>query len=220
MKIWTLMALLLVATAARASSRVERRTNQALDVVQVQDVTSPQSVSIQVEYTTSATPPNAVAVTSEVSVANDTIDRPANGFYAGLAVLYTPGSGKTITGLTAETTYYAVPSDADHFKLAASTALALAGTTIDLTAVSASGSYSFKPRALLTRGGTGFRWEGSNDGSTFYDLTSSAVSSVTYSSGGGQLWSFASYPYAYLRAAFTGTAFGGIDYVFTTNGGR
>lgn len=222
MRYLILAALMSVALGAKAAPEAEVAVvgqvfdfNHDIDVSQYKNL-----LSVQAQYSPTTIPAAAVVVTSNVILTDDYIYKIANGAFLGMAVLYTPGSGKTITGLTAETTYYAIPRDANTFKLAASTTLAAAGTAIDLTAVTASGSYTFKPLALITRSQIGFQWQASNDGTNYQDLTTATFSSVTYSAAGGTLWTLTPYAYHYLRLRFLGPSAGGIDLTATLHGVR
>jgi hypothetical protein len=55
-----------------------------------------------------------------------------------------------------------------------------------------------------------FKWEGSNDDSNWYDLTST-ISSVTYSSADNTLWDIGEVDYRYLRINYTGPTRGGLS---------
>ncbi len=145
---------------------------------------------------------------SEVSLANDTLTETAHGLSLGLAVLYSTSASKVITGLNSQTTYYIIPVDANSFQVAASSTLAVAGTEIDLTAVSGGGTYVFTPLAFASGPLDGFKYQGSNDGTTFYDLS---VTSGPYQSDSGLLSSFTDYAYKYLRFKYTQPNRGGIN---------
>ncbi len=55
------------------------------------------------------------------------------GYVTGTELYYRANAGTAIAGLTDETKYYAISVDATHIKFAATKALAVAGTAIDLT---------------------------------------------------------------------------------------
>jgi hypothetical protein len=155
--------------------------------------------------------PSKLAVTggssSDINVAADSFTEASHGFSTGLALLYTTVSGTAPTGLTDQTTYYAIPVNANSFQLSDTSTGAVAGLEIDITAVTGSGSFTFAPLSFVA-GSTGFKWQGSNDGTNFVDLS---VSSVTYSADGNALWSFTDYAYKLIRFFFTAPTSGGMD---------
>lgn len=146
-------------------------------------------------------------VASDIDVAADSITEEDHGFSVGLPVLYAEVSGTSPTGLTDATTYYAIPLTENTFQLADVSTNAVAGTEIDITAVTGSGSFTITPIAF-SAGSAGFKWQGSNDGTNFVDID---ITSVTYSADGNDLWNYADYAYKYIRFNYTGTTYGGID---------
>lgn len=146
---------------------------------------------------------------SDVNVAGDYITEAAHGHPLGLAVLYSTGSNKTIGGLTDQTTYYVIPRDADTLQLASSLANAEAGTEIDLTSAE-DATFTLKPLAFASAANDGFKWQGSNDGETFYDLS---TSSAPYHSDSGVLTQFVDYAGKFLRIVFTKPTNGAISMV-------
>lgn len=71
---------------------------------------------------------------SDVNDSDETIEITGHGFIAsGAPVVYTEGSGNTITNLTDAATYYVIYDTADKIKLATSEANALLGTAINIT---------------------------------------------------------------------------------------
>lgn len=150
-------------------------------------------------------------VATAINIAADTFTKAAHGLTTGMGVLFSTGNAKTVTGLTNQTTYYAIPIDANTFKLASTAANALAGTAIDITATQDGATHTLAPIAF-TKGSAGFEWRGSNDGVTFYSLPLSvSVGSVTYASPSGQLFTFTDYAYRYLQMNYTGPTWGGIN---------
>jgi flagellin len=77
---------------------------------------------------------NASPVTDSTS---DTFNIAAHGFSTGDAVVYSNGSGDAVGGLTSGTTYYVIKTSNDSFKLASSSANALASppVPIDITSL-------------------------------------------------------------------------------------
>ncbi len=160
----------------------------------------------------------AGGVAPDFSIATDVFTKAAHGLSTGMSVVFSTGSNKTVGGLTHGTTYYAIPINANTFKLASSAANAIAGTAIDLTSVQDGATHALTP-SIFSVGSAGFDWRGSNDGSTFYALPiGTALSSVTYSTPNGQLFTFTDYAYKYLQLSFTGPTRGGITVTATING--
>lgn len=88
-------------------------------------------------------------VDGEVDDVNDSIAETAHGYLTGLQGQLTT-SGTLPAGLSTSTNYYVIKVDADNYKLAASRALADAGTAVDITSASGGGTHTFTP----TAGGT------------------------------------------------------------------
>jgi hypothetical protein len=148
------------------------------------------------------------------------ISLPAHGFTLGLPVLYSVGSGAAvISGLTGETTYYAIPVDANTVQLASSANNAVAGTAIVLASsstVTAAKSYTLAPLPWVA-GSAGFDWETSPDNTTWTPI---ATSSVTFSNGGAgsMAWTFNGLAPRYLSLNVTGPTAGGLKLAVTANG--
>lgn len=170
---------------------------------------------------TSYLTPSKLAVTggsaSDISVSGDSFTEASHGFSTGLALLYTTVSGTAPTGLTDQTTYYAIPVNANSFQLSDTSTGAVAGLAINITAVTGGGSFTFAPIAF-SAGSAGYYWSGSNDGTTYVDLSGTSiggvtVSSMTYSVDGDAnvLYNFTDYPYRYIKINYTGPTYGGID---------
>lgn len=120
----------------------------------------------------------------------------AQGVYIGATVP---------TGLSAGTTYFAIPvAYGTSFKLATTAANAVAGTAIDISTTAAgSGSYTLTA-STYTAGSAGFNWQSSNDNTNW--LTLPSISSVTIPGSGVTTigWDFGTLNYRYLRLNFTG----------------
>ena len=145
------------------------------------------------------------------SAASNTIQIASHGFPLGLPLLYTQGAA--IGGLTTGTTYYAVPVDANTIKVASSSVLAIAGTTVDITVQRAqltANTYTLAPLAMAASNASA-KWQYSNDGTNYLDVPTVAsifVSSATASTYAG--WDFGVFDYRYIRLSVTGPAQGGI----------
>ena len=153
-------------------------------------------------------------VAATYSATNDTITK-ANTFSLALPVLYSQGTN-AISGLTDQTTYYAIPvSNLSVFKLATSKVNAIAGTAVDFTiqlASAAASTYTLTP--LEQAGSPAYTWQASNDNSNYFTLVSSATTASTVSISAGadvvNNWNFGDYPWKYLRMNVTGPTQGGI----------
>lgn len=157
--------------------------------------------------------PNGAA--SDVDLTNDIITKASHGFTTGLRVLLATTVGTAPTGLTTGTTYYAIKVNDDRYKLATSSTNAVAGTAVDITAVTNNSTANVTPLALSLAAGNGFYWEASNNGTNFTTLTGVSIngvtnSSFTYSAAGNSIWDFGQLGYKYLRINFTPPTAGGI----------
>lgn len=170
-----------------------------------------------VEYPLTTSKPTVVAVSSAVMAdgvaatvfVDDTITIKDTDFTLGLPVLLT-GSDLP-SGLTADTTYYVYKVDDDTIKLSSSSAEALAGTTVNITAVDldqTAATYTLTP--LPIDGAPGFAWQKSNDGIGWADIDTSSVT-MSYAAGGTHaFWDFDNYNFRWLRLNVTGPDAGGV----------
>lgn len=162
-------------------------------------------------------------VTPAFTLASSLFSVPSHGLTLALPVLYsgTPAIGGLATG----TTYYAVPVDANSFKLAKFSTSAVAG--IDLVVITSTNTqltqdtYTLAPLGIS--GIPSFKWQVSNDNSNWNDL---AVSSVTMGSTGtayatpptSTFWSFGYIGARYLRLNAVAPTTGGIKLTVTVIG--
>lgn len=152
----------------------------------------------------------AVGGASDLDIATDIFSKIAHGFTTGIQVILNapPTSVTAPTGLTNGTTYYVIKLNEDRYKLATTSTTAVAGTAINITALTSTNNAEIiKPLALAVGANNGFKWQASNDNSNFSDLS---VSSVTYSAAGNTLWDFGTFAYKYLRLVFVQPTSGGI----------
>lgn len=147
--------------------------------------------------------------TTDVSLTGDTFYEPSHGFGEGLAVVLSTAAGSAPTGLAIKTTYYVIPIDTNYFQLADSSTMAVAGSEIDITAVAGESSFNIRPIAL-TVGPAAFTWKASNDGTNFTVLNIT-TNTVLYTTPTNTVWDLGEYAYKYLRIAFTGPTWGGIN---------
>lgn len=82
-------------------------------------------------------------VDADVTVGTDVIAETGHGFQtADGPVMLTNVGGALPTGLAVDTNYWIIRVDADNIKLAATRALAIAGTAVDITAAAGSGTHT------------------------------------------------------------------------------
>lgn len=152
---------------------------------------------------------------SDVST-DDSFTQTSHGFNTGLKVLFQKTSGTDPTGLTSGTTYYVIKVNDNSYKLASSSTNAVAGTAVDITALTGSGSFGNTPLALVA-GSAGCKWQASNDSvvSTWKDVN---TSSVTYTAAGTTFWDFGQFNAKYLRLNCVGPTSGAILWNVTVYG--
>lgn len=141
-----------------------------------------------------------------------TIHIASHGLTKALPVLYSAAGGGVIGGLTNQTTYYAIAVDANNIKLATSKVNAVAGTGIVVTSTSTQlVAHTFTLAPLAITGTPSFKWQVSNDNSSWDDL---AVSSVTVSSYSNPpattIWAFGPIGTRYLRLNVVAPTTGGL----------
>lgn len=149
-------------------------------------------------------------ITPAETLGSAVISAPAHGFSTALAVLYGTAGG-TIGGLVNQTTYYAIPVDANSLKLASSAALAVAGTGIVVTSTGtqlAANSYTLTPLAFT--GTSSFKWQVSNDNLSWSDLAVSSVTVAASDPASSTLWSFGQIGTRYLRLNAVAPTTGGL----------
>lgn len=123
-----------------------------------------------------------------------------SGLTTALALLYT--GSPAIGGLSSGTTYYSVPVSGDSFMLAKYSTSAVAGN-VDLVIVTSTNTqlsadtYTLAP--LKVTGNASFKWQVSNDNSTWTDIAVSSVTVTPTSSANSTIWSFGFIGTQYLR---------------------
>lgn len=159
----------------------------------------------------------------KISIADNTFEKASHGFTTGMrVVISTPAAGAmpTASGLYGGTTYYAIRVDDTYYKLATSTMNAVAGTAIDITALNGATTLSVFPVALTLAGSNGISWQASNDGTNWSSLSTTSISSVTYSAAGNTLSDFGSNNYRFIRPVVIPPTAGGIRFDLYINGKR
>jgi hypothetical protein len=135
-----------------------------------------------------------------------------------LPVLYSTGS-VAIGGLTNQTTYYVIPVDVNTIRLASNSANAQAGTAITLTSSgtpTAAHTYTLTP--LPIAGTVSMKWQVSNDGTTWTDLSTPSVTFGLPYTASSTSWDFNGSIYQYYRLSVTAPTQGGLALVVTING--
>ena len=151
---------------------------------------------------------------TDVSLSGDSITEASHGFATGMGVVYSTGSNLTVGGLSHAATYYVIRVDDNTYKLASSANNADAGTAIDLTSAG-NATFTLIPQAFASAASDGIKWLGSNDGTSYYDLS---TTTVPYTADGGAVTSFADFPYKYLRLSFTKPTTGALNVKAVFNG--
>lgn len=182
-------------------------------------------------YSMVSSSPAALSITSfsngsdsDISLTNDTIYVNNHRLGVGVPVKLAKASGTTFQPLVAETTYYALPTSSNYVRLSTTSADAQAGTYINLLSQTGGGSFSLVPVPIA--GTPSFKWQVSNDGSSFADFTTSvygvSLSSVTmtsYTAGGASTaWDFGPLNYKTLRCKVIAPTAGAIDLKITGSG--
>lgn len=155
---------------------------------------------------------------SDINTTASSINVPSHGISGGTAVLFTVTAGAAPGTLAANTTYYAIAVDANNLKLASSQNNALAGTAVAITTQTQAGGGTFALKTLPFSGTAGFKWQSSNDGTNYYDLsTTSATITSSNTSATTLMWDGPIY-YRYLRLNFSGPSQGGVNLKVIGNG--
>jgi len=159
---------------------------------------------------------------SAVKTASSILNIPAHGFTNGLQVLFATSAGTAPGTLVTGTTYYVSVVDANNIRLATTSAYAVAGTPyVAVTTQTTLGGGSFTATPLTFAGTWGFYWSGSNDGTNWSDLTSSSISSFTYTSATAPttyLWNNGPIDLHYLKGVFTSGSAGAASFNLTYHG--
>lgn len=162
-------------------------------------LTEADSVAYQLHYT-DATPAAksfvAANVKTNVQSPASSITITAHGFNTGLKVALT---GTNLpTGLSA-TSYWVIVNSVDSISLAASLALATAGTKVAITAAGTTADALLTPALLVTTGVVA-KLQQSNDGTTWFDVS---TVTVTITTTGDTLWLISAPPTLWHKVLVT-----------------
>lgn len=204
--------------SALASGAVVNLTSKLADSLYNYSLVSstPAALSVSGVKMTGGTAPAFRLGSTIFNVAND-------GLSLALPVLYT--GSPAIGGLATGTTYYAVPVDANDFMLSKYSTSAVAG--VDLVVITSTNTqlsadtYTLAPLGIA--GIPSFKWQVSNDNSTWSDLS---VSSVTMGATGTPyatppsitFWSFGYIGTRYIRLNVVAPTAGAISLKVITIG--
>jgi hypothetical protein len=156
---------------------------------------------------------------SSIDYALDTITSATdNKLTLALPVLYNLVSGTTPTGLTNETTYYAIPVSNVVFKLATTQANAKLGTSVDITTATVVANSSLRVTPPAYSGNTGLSWSLSNDGSNWTVILPSTTVTTYTGTSVSVLRDFGAINYKWLRFIYTAGSFGGMKLKVIGNG--
>lgn len=155
---------------------------------------------------------------SQISIAgfisSNTINVSTHGVTTGFPFWWQTISGSTPTPLNTGTTYYAIKVDQNNLKLALTSTGALAGLNIVITSQTITGGSLFQLNPVPLAGSPSFKWQASNDCTTFFDLP---ISSITFSGAGSTMWD-GTINYRCLRLNYTAGTGGGLNFKATGNG--
>lgn len=165
---------------------------------------TPTALSVSGAHMTGGTTPADTLGSAAINV-------PSHGFTTALPVLLTTGGG-TIGGLSNNTTYYAIPVTADSLKLATTSTAAVLGNGVVVTSTSTQlTAHTFTMTPLAITGTPSFKWQVSNDGSSWVDLAVDSVTVSSYSNPpASTLWSFGYIGTRYLRLNVIAPTTGGL----------
>lgn len=155
---------------------------------------------------------------SAITTSASMITSNAHGFMLALPVLYTKTAGTSPGLLVVGTTYYVTNQTTNNFQLASTSAKAQAGTNdVAITTQTATGGGTFVLTPLAISGTPSWKWQYSNDGANWSDLTTTsggvAVSSVTFISpytAATNNWDLGGINFQYIRLNVIGPTQGGV----------
>jgi hypothetical protein len=136
-----------------------------------------------------------------------------SSYPTALPLLLTVTAGALPTGLTANTTYFALQYPPYYLKLSTTVALANAGYGLTISALTpgTNESFTLTPVAMQAGSNYSYKWQASNDNSTWYDMVATSVTITSAASSGNAFWDFGFTTYNYIRAALSAGSFGAIN---------
>ncbi len=211
-------------TAKSGLSSIVKSTWSAAGVV----TSTSTSVGVFANYTITSSTPSALVLShamyvgglsSAYTINTGVINIPNHGLTTGFAVLFSTPAGTGITPLVNQTTYYAIPVDANNIEIATTSARAQSGAFVTLTSSSTTGPHTFTLAPVVYAGTAGMAWYGSNDGVNYNPVN---VSSVTISSPPSSptstVWDFGTVNYQFIQLQVVAPTTGGLNLVVNVNG--
>jgi hypothetical protein len=164
----------------------------------------------------SITRTSTISMTPNIAVDVDTIAIQNSGYSSGLPVMVStqlvnnmPPSLLSI-GLHSGSTYFISMVDDGSFRLSPSRVSVSTGGYINISNIGVSNSsFTIIPLPFATIGTSGFKWQASNDGSTWVDFNASSVTSTSLSASSSTLWGFGQPTFRYLKGSYSPSQFGG-----------
>ena len=166
-------------------------------------------LAVQAVYNNNSYVPT-VGSTSTINAVDNTIVS-TQPYVTGLGVYLTT---TTLTGvnLTNGVTYFVLLGNTGFIKLATTKANAIAGTFIDITSAGTQGTFTLTPCTLQNAATYSFKWQASNDGTNFYDLSVTSITILAANTTAiNYIWDFAKVNYQYIRCALTSGTLGAIS---------
>lgn len=145
-----------------------------------------------------------------IDLPTDTISFTSQNFTTALPVLLTLNTGTIPTGLTNNATYYPIIYSPTQIQLATTSALALAGTPVNITAQTSTGGGSYTLTPLGITGIASYKWQQSNDASNWFDMNVTSVTFATPYTSTTTFWDMGAVNAGYVRLNITGPTQGGI----------
>ncbi len=168
---------------------------------------------------TVATPLFTGGAASAINLATDQITITNHGLSTALAVLFSSAAGTVPTPLVGSTTYYPIVVDANTIKIATTSALAVAGTAVNLTSMTATGGGSFSLAPLAFTGSATGAWQLSNDDLNWINMSVATITvTSTTTANASTYWDFGQVNSHFIRFNFTGPTTGGVAIKVTPNG--
>ncbi len=174
-------------------------TQSSIVTTQALKITEADSIAYQLHYT-DATPGVktfvAANVLTNVQSPASSVTIASHGYNTGLKVAL---SGTNLpTGLSA-TSYWVIVNNSNNISFADSLAHATAGTKVAITGAGTTSNATLTPALLVTTGVVA-KLQQSNDGETFFDVTSMTV---TITAAGDTLWLILNPPTVWHRVVIT-----------------
>jgi hypothetical protein len=196
----TAQAIVTAINANATLSPIITATRSTADVVLTADAVGVNALTLSSNFAGITASGSAMTggSASAYTINTPTIAKATHGMTTGMEVLYST-SGFALGGLTNQTTYYAIATDANNFQLASSTTNAVAGTYITLTSSSTAGPHTFTVTPTDTAGTWGSKWQTSDDNVSWSNMSVSSVTFATPYATSTTTWDLGAIGHRYLR---------------------